>query len=48
MYLKWPSTETLAMNLIKTNKISYFENVRQKDFANNKALCNTVKSFLTS
>ena len=45
-YFKWPSRENfLAMksarnfcnNLIKTNKKSYFQNVTQKGFANNKS-----------
>ena len=55
--LKWSSRENiLAMkcaknlcnNLIKTNKKSYFQKVREKGFANNKAYWNTIKPFLTN
>ena len=55
--LKWSSRENiLAMkcaknlcnNLIKTNKKSYFQKVREKSFANNKAYWNTIKPFLTN
>ena len=55
--LKWSSRENiLAMkcaknlcnNLIKTNKKSYFQKVREKGFANNKTYWNTIKPFLTN
>ena len=55
--LKWSSRENiLAMkcaknlcnNLIKTNKKSYFQKVREKGFVNNKAYWNTIKPFLTN
>ena len=55
--LKWSSREnilamkcakSLCNNLIKTNKKSYFQKVREKGFANNKAYWNTIKPFLTN
>ena len=42
------SVKTLCSNLIKTNKKSYFQKITQKGFANNKALWNTIKPFLTN
>ena len=40
--------KNLCNNLIKTNKKSYFQKVREKGFANNKAYWNTIKPFLTN
>ena len=42
------SARNLCNNLIKTNKKSYFQEVTQKGFANNKAFWNRSKPFLTN
>ena len=42
------SAKKLYNNLIKTNKISYFQKATHKGFANNKVFWNTIKTFLNS